>query len=211
MISALPTSLLVGIPFLAGLLLFPRETAPSTPKVVIPLSLDILKAPKPVKYLEGRQPAAVAKLADKWSSVFRIPRSWIRSQAYVETENVPMATNPRTGAKGVMQIMPGTYAWLLPSLKKTTYAHNRHIKNTLQVSDTGRLEDLHDIDFNIMLASYLMTILKKKFGENHRNVAAAYDAGHVRVEKCLNQGVAFPPQVEEYIARVEAAKRRGFM
>jgi hypothetical protein len=42
-------------------------------------------------------------------------------------------------------------------------------------------------------------------------VAAAYDAGHVRILRCLDEGTPFPPQVEEYIARVEDAKRRGYM
>jgi len=196
--------------FAAGLLAFPRIASPAFSRVVIPIDI-MLPEIKAAKYPEGPQPGAVNALARKWSKIFHLPKSWIRSQAWVESKDIPTATNPATGAMGVMQIMPRTYAWLLPSLKRTTYMKNKLVRTTLAISDTGSIANLHDVDFNIMLSAYLMAILKKKLGNDHRLVAAAYDAGHVRILRCLDEGTPFPPQVEEYIARVEDAKRRGYM
>jgi len=206
--------ILISLPLALATMLAcsPPALASMSPAPVMSLTPLMSLAPpaKRPKCPEGRQPELVVKLSKKWSKVFHIPKSWIRSQAYVETQDRPNAVNPVTGAMGVMQIMPRTYEWLLPSLKKTKLAKSKLVKETLLL-DTGNPNDLMHPDLNIMMASYLMVILKRKFGNDHTNVAAAYDAGHVRIAKCLDEGTAFPAQVQEYLARVEAAKRRGFM
>jgi soluble lytic murein transglycosylase-like protein len=218
-----PLPILVSLPLgLISMLVCPQSTpATMTPAPVIaepvimtspPRAEAIMTlAPPTSKCLEGRQPELVVKLARKWSKIFHVPKAWIRSQAYVETQDKLDARNPVTGALGVMQIMPRTYEWLLQSLKRTAFMRNKQVKETLHTFDTGNVNDLMNPDFNIMMASYLMLILKRKFGNDHTIVAAAYDAGHVRIARCLDEGTAFPAQVQEYIARVEAAKRRGYM
>ncbi len=209
-----PLPILVSLPLMIMSMLIyptpalaPASSPPFNDKIITPP----VPPPKPAKRLENRQSKTVTRLAKKWSKVFHVPKSWIRSQAWVETQDRPDAVNPVTGAMGVMQIMPRTYEWLLPSLKRTKFAKNYNVKKTLHASATGSTSDLRDVDLNIMMATYLMVVLKKKFGNDHKLVAAAYDAGHVLIAKCLDKKTAFPAQVQEYVARVEAAKQNGFM
>jgi soluble lytic murein transglycosylase-like protein len=214
-----PIQILINLPLvLLTLLACPQPAlAPLPPEPVIaePILAEPIMTPAPQveqpRCPEGRQPELVVKLSRKWSKIFHIPRSWIRSQAYVETQDKLDARNPVTGALGVMQIMPRTYEWLLQSLKRTTFMRNKQVKEVLHAFDTGNVNDLMNPDFNIMMASYLMLILKRKFGGDHKIVAAAYDGGHVRIARCLDKGIDFPAQVQEYVARVEDAKRRGYM
>lgn len=207
-----PLPILISLPLaITTMLACPQPAMAPMPQAPVVTEPIMSPAPPAEQPPEGRQPELVTKLSKKWSRVFRIPRSWIRSQAYVETQDTLDAVNPVTGALGVMQIMPRTYEWLLQSLKRTKFKRNKLVAETLRTADTGNVSDLMKADFNIMMAAYLMVILKRKFGNDHKLVAAAYDAGHVRIAKCLDEGTEFPAQVQEYVARVEAAKRHGFM
>jgi len=177
-------------------------------------SLDNLGLSSPLitRPLAGAYPATVERLARKWSKVFGVPATWIRSQAYAESKNVPTLRNPRTGATGVLQIMPSTAEWLVTGLQHTSFRRHPKVIETLkQSAATDIIESLYNLDFNVMLAAYYLAILKKKFGDDHDIVAAAYNAGPNKIAALLDKGEELPLYSRQYIAQVNDAKRRGFM
>jgi soluble lytic murein transglycosylase-like protein len=186
----------------------------------MPIPPRHIASPEITKQLAGEYPATVAKLAGKWGSVFKIPVTWIRSQAYAESRNVPTVMGPTlqrknkppTNAYGVLQLLPETAIWLVKSLASTTYARNDKIRETLANGWHGRPEDLFNPDLNVMLAAYYMLVLKRKFDTNdHDIVAAAYNAGPVIIANRLDAGQPLPQSSMIYLAMVKDAKRRGFM
>jgi soluble lytic murein transglycosylase len=188
--------------------------------VGIPLALlgAILLFAKPAHALENAKepaearPVIVETLARKWGKVFQIPVSWIRSQAWAESKNVPAARNPRTGATGILQILPDTAEWLVTSLLRSPFYKNKDVSRTLALGWTGNVvADLCDPNLNIMLAAYYLNILRKKFGDDHDIVAAAYNAGPTKIATLLDKGEQLPDSSRTYIAMVNDAKRRGFM
>lgn len=157
----------------------------------------------------GAYPGTVKELAKKWSKVFHVPVSWIRSQAYAESKNILRAKNEGSGAIGVLQILPGTAKDLLKSLKRSKYVKNPLVKETLEIEPT---EDfLFNPDVNIMLATYYMGLLRHKFGDDHDLVAAAYNIGPGKITRCLATQTPLPERSRIYIAMVKDAKRRGFV
>jgi Soluble lytic murein transglycosylase and related regulatory proteins (some contain LysM/invasin domains) len=169
-----------------------------------------IASPEITRHLKGAYPATVAALADKWNRVFSVPVSWIRSQAYAESRNIPTAENTTSGALGVLQLLPSTVAWLVPSLLKSKYAKNNSVQMTLSNGWHGKLNDLFNPDVNVMLAAYYLTILRRKFGDKHDLVAAAYNVGPGKVARSLEARRPLPEGVTIYVAMVEDAKRRGF-
>jgi soluble lytic murein transglycosylase-like protein len=169
------------------------------------------QAARKLKMPAGARPEIVEASARTWASVFDVPVTWIRSQAYAESRNVPTAENARTGALGVLQILPSTAAWLVASLMKSKFSKNKRVANVLKTKWTGKKEDLFDIELNVMLATYYMLILERKFGHNHEIVAAAYNAGPNKVARLLAEGHALPRESRAYLAMVADAKNRGFM
>lgn len=169
-----------------------------------------IASPAITKKLKGAYPETVARLASKWHKVFGVPVSWIRSQAYAESRNVPTAQNESSGALGVLQLLPATVAWLVPSLMKSKYAKDSSVQMTLSNGWHGRLNDLFNPDVNVMLAAYYLTILRRKFGDKHDLVAAAYNVGPGKVSRILEERQPLPEGATIYVAMVEDAKRRGF-
>jgi soluble lytic murein transglycosylase-like protein len=204
---------LVGIPlalFGAIMLIAKPAHAPGTGKrLELPLHIA---SPVVTKQLVGSYPETVKKLSSKWSKVFKIPTSWLRSQAYAESKNTFTSRNPRSGATGVLQLLPVTADWLVTSLLRTTLGRNPLVAMTFKEGWTDNLvENLCNPDINIMLAAYYLAILKKKFGDNHETVAAAYHAGPPTIAALLEKGEPFPKSTIQYIAMVNDAKRLGFM
>jgi len=177
------------------------QRAPEKPRIA---------SPEVTRRIDNRAyPGTVKELAAKWSKVFGIGVSWIRSQAYAESKNVLRAKNEGSGAIGVMQILPSTARDLLKSLKRSKHMKNQSVKETLEIEPT---EDyLYNPDVNIMLATYYMKLLKNKFGDDHDLVAAAYNIGPGRIARCLATQSPLPERSRIYIAMVKDAKRRGFV
>lgn len=167
-------------------------------------------SPPPVaKKVAKPEPALVAALARKWSPVFQVPVSWLRSQAWAESRNVPSAVNKSTGAMGVLQILPITAKWLVASLRKSKLGQKKVASAVLaRVRD---LDDLLDPDVNVMLAAYYLLLLKQKFGDDHDVVAAAYDAGPNKIAYYVDRGLPLPPESQAYVDMVAEAKSRGFI
>jgi soluble lytic murein transglycosylase-like protein len=169
------------------------------------------QAARKAKVSADARPELVDVSARVWSGVFDVPVTWIRSQAYAESRNVPTAENSRTGALGVLQILPATAAWLVASLMKSKFSRNKRVANALRGKWNGKKEDLLDVNLNVMLATYYMRILSQKFGRNHELVAAAYNAGPTRIARILASGQPLPQESRAYLAMVTDAKNRGFM
>jgi soluble lytic murein transglycosylase-like protein len=155
-------------------------------------------------------PDEVERLARKWGEIFGVPTAWIRSQAYAESRNIPYVVNPKTEASGIMQLLPKTAAWLHGSLIKSALIAVPEIQKTLAARWHGRQRDLLNPDLNILLATYYLMLLKRKFGDRHNIVAAAYNIGHGRIAYHLKHHLPLPKQSRLYLALVEDAKARGF-
>lgn len=162
------------------------------------------------KRLKGAEPELVAKLSGKWSHVFDVPVSWLRSQAYAESKNVPDVVNAVTGATGVLQVLPETAEWLVKSLRRSPYGQHPEVQATLKAHWRGRQGDLMNPDLNVMLAAYYLLVLKRKFGNDHDLVAAAYNIGPSKIAYYLRTRRPFPAASRAYLAMVRDAKLRGF-
>lgn len=206
-------ALTLGLPALvaAAILLLPRPA--HAPSMLRPPKMPTLRvfSPEVAKKLLGARPETVAALSSKWGRVFGVPRGWLRSQAYVESRNVPSAANRRTGALGILQILPATADWLIWSIKKSPFMKSPLVRDTLDAGWRGEPADLFNPNLNVMLAAYYMRLLKQKFGDDHNVVAAAYDAGPNKIAYYVDSGEPLPERSQLYIAMVADAKRRGFM
>lgn len=205
-----PFTLVIPAAVILISLLVPRQLGISTRDKLLPIPPIHIAHPDVTKQLSGEYPATVARLAGKWGKVFKVPVSWIRSQAYVESRNVPTAFNKKTGMYGVLQLQPSTAEWLVKVLLKSSLAASEAIQETLRLGWTGQPEALFNPDLNVMLAAYYMTLLRKKFGDDHSLVAAAYDMGPTKLAAHLDKGDPLPEQSMIYVAMVEDAKKRGF-
>ena len=210
--------LAIGVPLalLGALLLFAR-TANAPERGLLRHDLQKLPGNKwavdwtaSTKKIAGANPELVARLSGKWSQIFGTPVSWLRSQAYAESKNVLSAVNAVTRAAGVLQVLPATAKWLVESLKKSSYGADPSVLATLKRCWHGHPGDLLDADLNIMLAAYYMLILKRKFGDDHDLVAAAYNIGPNKIAYYLRTRRPFPTASRLYLAMVKDAKLRGF-
>jgi soluble lytic murein transglycosylase-like protein len=207
--------LALGLPAIvvATVLLLPSPShAPTMSRHPPPIIPPLQTAPPEIaQRLLGACPETATALSVKWGRVFHVDKGWLRSQAYAESRNVPTAVNRHTGALGILQIMPATADWLVSSLRRSSFTKNPLVRSTLRSRWGGRASDLFDPDVNVMLAAYYMYLLKRKFGDRHDLVAAAYDAGPNKIAYYVDSGEPLPERSQLYIAMVADAKRRGFM
>jgi lysozyme len=100
--------------------------------------------------------------------------------AYVESRHDAQAVS-RAGARGVMQVMPGT-------------------ARRFGVADAG---SLHDAGVNLDAGASYLKALQQRFGNDLRLVLAAYNAGEGAVER---HGTAVPPfpETQAYVRDVLA-------
>jgi len=155
-------------------------------------------------------PDTIRVLAEKWAAVFEIPSSWLISQAYVESQNKPLAENP-SGATGVLQIKLVRANDLVKWIHKSKWKNRPEVEAILGNYWHGNREDLLNPDLNVMLAAFDLQHLRRKFGDNHELVAAAYNQGEGKMTKVLAAGEPVPRRGLVYIARVIEAKRKGFV
>jgi soluble lytic murein transglycosylase-like protein len=153
-------------------------------------------------------PDFVVALAEKWGRVFGVPREWLCSQAFVESSNDPSKVNRKTGAMGLLQVMPLTAAWHIENLRQSG---TNLVKGTLEKLWHGKPRDLLNPDLNVMLAAAHLKFLKRIFGDDHDLVAAAYDAGHHRILRLIKEGKPLPKESRMYVAMVHEAKQRGYV
>lgn len=120
----------------------------------------------------------------------------IRAESKYQT----WAESPR-GAKGLMQIMPETAAWIADQMKITDF----------------EAEHLHDPEMNICLGCWYLHDLQKEFKGSLPLTVAAYNAGRGRVSQWQEAGqwngsadslrdIPFP-ETREYVKNVLANYR----
>jgi soluble lytic murein transglycosylase-like protein len=125
-----------------------------------------------------RREQAMAQLAaifQEASLLYGLPVSLIQSLIKVESNFVPWAVSPK-GAMGLMQLMPGTAAFL-------------------------GVRDAFDPRENILGGCRYLRLLLDYFGGSLPLALAAYNAGHERVVSC---GYQIPPikETQDFVTQV---------
>ncbi len=156
----------------------------------------------------GDHGAAVRDQAALWGRVFGVPARWVTSQAEVESRNRPGAVSPAM-ATGVMQVKVSRAADLVRWLKRSEYWALAEVRDVVARAWRGLRADLHDLQLNVMLATFDLRRLAGKFGRDHAVVAAAYNQGEGKIGRCLREGRPLPARAVEYVSRVERVKRAG--
>ena len=108
----------------------------------------------------------------KYSAEYNVPPSVVYAVIKCESGFDPNAVS-KSGAKGLMQIMPETFSWLC-SLSGVQYDQ----------------EMISDPDANIRMGVYYLSWLKSRFG-SWELVWAAYNAGHNRVRLWMEDPTLF--------------------
>ena len=111
---------------------------------------------------------------------FGIPEAWIWAVMRVESRGVSRAVSP-TGAMGLMQIMPATWAGL-----RTRY---------------GLGPDPFDVRDNIMAGAAYLREMHDRYG-NASAMLAAYNAGPGRYDDFVSRGRPLPSETVGYLAQL---------
>ena len=97
------------------------------------------------------------------------------------------------GARGLMQLMPGTA---------------RHIADRLRVKRPAR-DDLTDPEVNVRLAANHLAYLMRRYGGSRVLAAAAYNAGERRVNTWLKDADGMPASV--WVERIPFRETRDYV
>jgi hypothetical protein len=111
----------------------------------------------------------------------------INAVIWVESRFDPEAKSP-AGARGLMQLMPATAAYLAKQMGE-------------------RSPRAYDPEFNVRAGALYLAEMVEKFGDE-RYAVAAYHAGPGNVKKWLESGEAFPDYSDTYVAKVMDARTR---
>lgn len=130
---------------------------------------------------------AVQDTVERASSEYGLDPSLINAIIWVESRFEPDAESP-AGARGLMQLMPATAAYLAKRLGEPRPRAN-------------------DPEFNVRAGSLYLSEMVEKF-DDERNAVAAYHAGPGNVAKWLAAGKRFPDWSNEYVDKVMAARVR---
>lgn len=127
--------------------------------------------------VSGRSIDPFAEFVTEASRRFAIPEHWIRAVMHVESSERSRARS-RKGAKGLMQIMPKTWAEL-----RARY---------------GLGADVYDARDNILAGAAYIRELSDRYGAP--GFLAAYNAGPGRYERHLATGRSLPEETQAYVA-----------
>jgi hypothetical protein len=111
----------------------------------------------------------------------------INGMIWVESRFDPKAKSP-AGARGLMQLMPSTAAYLAKRMGEQT-------------------PRAYDPEFNVRAGALYLAEMKEKFGDEQLAVAA-YHAGPGNVKKWVAAGEDFPEYSDAYVAKVMEARAR---
>ena len=109
----------------------------------------------------------------------------INGVIWVESKFDRKARN-RSGARGLMQLMP-----------KTAKSLGRALKRSAKV---------YDAEFNVQAGTYYLSRLIKKFDGDETLALASYVRGPSRVRAWVENGESFPDGVQGFIDKVERAR-----
>ena len=129
------------------------------------LSVQATIAGKLWDHLEERFPLAYKDLFDRYTSGKDIPQSYAMAIARQESAWNPKAGSP-VGARGLMQIMPGTAT---------------HTVSMFSIPGYSGPSQLLDPEMNINIGTSYLQYVYQQFGNNRIFASAAYNAGPGRV------------------------------
>jgi soluble lytic murein transglycosylase len=134
--------------------------------------------------IKKKHPLKYSEYVDKYSEEFEIPKTLLYSVIKCESGFDPKAKS-RVGARGLMQLMPDTYGWLLKM---------RH-------DEAG---DIFDPEENIKYGTYYLSVLYKKY-KNWTYALCAYNAGMGNVDKWLSgESFSIPfAETKEYVNKLD--------
>ncbi|MBR2570867.1 MAG: lytic transglycosylase domain-containing protein [Clostridia bacterium] len=168
--------------------------------------LSRLFARKPAERLpsalptEPPYPLLYTESIDRWADEYQLEKARVAAVIYCESSFRPNETS-RTGAVGLMQIMPNTGSWIAEKLGDDSYTES----------------SLLDPDTNIRYGCWYLNYLEKRFGSDLATVTAAYHAGEGNVSKWLQDKAfsadgkkltAIPesnPETQKYVSRIALA------
>jgi hypothetical protein len=130
---------------------------------------------------------AVQGIVEQAASEHGIDPTLINAVIWVESRFIPNAKSP-AGARGLMQLMPATAAYLAKRMGERS-AH------------------AYDPAFNVRAGSLYLAEMIEKFGDEQQAVAA-YHAGPGNVKRWVEAGDAFPDYSQTYVAKVMDARMR---
>ncbi len=130
---------------------------------------------------------AVQAIVAAAASEHQLDPALINAMIWVESRFDPKAKSP-SGARGLMQLMPATAAYLAKRMGE----HNARA---------------YDPEFNVRAGALYLAEMRQKFGDEQLAVAA-YHAGPGNVKKWVEAGQKFPEYSEAYVAKVMAARAR---
>ncbi|PRP96338.1 lytic transglycosylase domain-containing protein [Enhygromyxa salina] len=130
---------------------------------------------------------AVQEIVEHAASEHGVDPVLINAVIWVESRFDPQAKSP-AGARGLMQLMPATAAYLAKRMGERS-AH------------------AYDPKFNVRAGSLYLAEMLAKFGDEQKAVAA-YHAGPGNVKRWLEAGETFPDYSQTYVAKVMEARAR---
>lgn len=130
---------------------------------------------------------AVQDTVERAAAEHELDPSLINAIIWVESRFEPDAQSP-AGARGLMQLMPATAAYLAKRLGEQRPRAN-------------------DPEFNVRAGSLYLAEMVDKF-DDERDAVAAYHAGPGNVAKWRAAGKTFPEWSNEYVDKVMAARER---
>ena len=183
------------------LIALPAAIGCATKTTVIPPAAPGEPAPRISKSSDAPAPKSAAAFDVKERQRITIVQPWvikassehaldpdlINAVIWVESRFQPRAKSP-AGARGLMQLMPGTASALASHLGKRRAAS-------------------YDPEFNIAAGSFYLAKLKARYDGDERLALAAYNAGAGNVDRWL-EGGGLPPRSEEYVRLVFEARER---
>lgn len=129
-------------------------------------------------------PDATARAVAEAARLTDLPPGWIEAVIAAESGGDPRALSP-AGARGLMQLMPGTWRMLRARL--------------------GLGDDPYDVRDNVVAGAAYLRELHDRFGAP--GFLAAYNAGPARYAAYLEGGLALPAQTRAYVARLQRTVR----
>lgn len=130
---------------------------------------------------------AVQEIVAKAAAEHQLDPALLNGMIWVESRFDPKAKSP-AGARGLMQLMPSTAAYLAKRMGEPSAR-------------------AYDPEFNVRAGALYLAEMRKKFGDEQVAVAA-YHAGPGNVKKWIESGQAFPEYSDAYVAKVMEARDR---
>ena len=130
---------------------------------------------------------AVQDLVAEAAAEHELDPALLNGMIWVESRFDPKAKSP-AGARGLMQLMPATAAYLAKRMGEHT-------------------PRAYDPEFNVRAGALYLAEMRDKFGDEQLAVAA-YHAGPGNVKKWVASGQQFPEYSQAYVAKVMEARSR---